>query len=76
MNIASDIVDKYTTEQIIAYLDSVAGGLLLNYRTAIKSNQPHVLFGNMGDISQMKEILHEMRKRNDTQEALKKSVVK
>lgn len=71
MNIAKDIVDKYSTEQIIAYLDSVVGGLLLNYRTAIKSNQPQVLFGNMGDITQTKDILHEMHKRNQEREALK-----
>lgn len=73
MNIASDIVDKYTAEQIIAHLDAMASGLLLNYRTAIKSNQPQVLFGNMGDIAQMKEILHEMKKRNAAKEALKKA---
>lgn len=75
MNIAKDIVDKYSTEQIIAYLDSVVGGLLLNYRTAIKSNQPQVLFGNMGDIAQTKDILHEMHKRNDAREAQKQDMV-
>ena len=71
MDIAKDIVDKYTTEEIIAHLDSVMGGVLLNYRTAIKANQPQVLFGNMGDISQIKGILHEMRKRDDARETMK-----
>lgn len=75
MNIAKDIVDKYSTEEIISYLDSTMGGLLMNYRTAIKSNQPHVLFGNMGDIAQIKEILHEMRTRNDAREAAKQNMV-
>ena len=50
MDIAKDIVDKYTTEQIVAYLDKLMGGVLKNYQTAIKVNQPEVLFGDLGDI--------------------------
>lgn len=71
MDIAKDIVDKYTTEQIIAYLDRLSAGVLKNYQTAIKVNQPQILFGDLGDIAQMRSILHEINKRNQEREATK-----
>lgn len=71
MDIAKDIVDKYTTEQIVEYLDKLSAGVLKNYQTAIKVNQPQILFGDLGDIAQMRSILHEMNKRNQEREALK-----
>lgn len=74
MDIAKDIVDKYKTEEIIYYLDSVMSGVLKNYQTAIKVNQPQVLFGDLGDIAQVRAILHEMKKRNEERIAAMKNV--
>ena len=71
MDLAKDIVDKYTTEQIVAYLSSVMGGVLMNYRTSLKQNQPQAVWGSLGDIAQVRAILHEMDKRNKAREALK-----
>lgn len=71
MDIAKDIVDKYTIEQIVAYLDRLSAGVLKNYQTAIKVNQPQILFGDLGDIAQMRSILHEINKRNQEREATK-----
>lgn len=71
MDIAKDIVDKYTIEQIIVYLDRLSAGVLKNYQTAIKVNQPQILFGDLGDIAQIRSILHEINKRNQEREALK-----
>ena len=71
MDIAKDIVDKYTIEQIVAYLDRLSAGVLKNYQIAIKVNQPHILFGDLGDIAQMRSILHEINKRNQEREATK-----
>lgn len=71
MDIIKDIVDKYSTEQIIAYLDRLSAGVLKNYQTAIKVNQPQILFGDLGDIAQMRSILHEINKRNQEREAMK-----
>lgn len=73
MNLAGDLLDKYTQEQVIAYLDKLLSGILKNYQTAIKVNQPEVLFGNLGDVAQVRDIIHEMRKRDQEREALKKS---
>lgn len=75
MDIAKDIVDKYTTEQIIAYLDSLMAGVLKNYQTSVKTNQAHIIWGNLGDIAQVRSVLHEMKKRNDAKEALKQNMV-
>lgn len=71
MDIVKDIVDKYSTEQIVAYLDTIATGVLKNYKTSLSSNQPHIIWGSIGDIAQMKAVLHEMKKRNDAREAQK-----
>ena len=73
MNLAADILDKYTPEQVTAYLDKVTIGVLKNYQTAIKTNQPHILFGSLGDITQIQSILHEMRKRDEERAALTES---
>lgn len=73
MNLASDLLDKYTFEQVTAYLDKLAAGILKNYQTAIKVNQPQILFGSLGDVAQIRDILHEMKKRNDEKLALSKS---
>lgn len=73
MNLAGDLLDKYTTEQVIAYLDKLTSGILKNYQTAIRVNQPQILFGSLGDITRVRDILHEMKKRNDERLALSKS---
>lgn len=73
MNLASDLLDKYTPEQVTAYLDKLAAGVLKNYQMAIKLDQPHLLFSNLGDIAQLRDILHEMRKRDEERAALAKS---
>ena len=69
MDIAKDIVEKYSVEQIVDYLDKLSSGVLKNYQTAIKANQPAVLFGNIGDLAQTRTILHEMNKRNQERAA-------
>lgn len=73
MDIAKDIVDKYSLEQIIAYLDRLSAGILKNYQTAIKVNQPAILFGNLGDVAQLRGIIHEIHKRDEERKALAKS---
>ena len=71
MDIVKDIVDKYTTEQIIAHLDYLMGSVTQNYKVALKVCKAEPLWISMGDISQVKAILHEMKKRNDAREAAK-----
>lgn len=74
MDLAKDIVDKYTTEQIIAYLDHLIGGVQQNYRTALKVCKAEPLWISMGEIEQARAILHEMKMRNDAREAMKNMV--
>lgn len=64
MDIAKDIVEKYPIEQVIDYLDRLSAGVLKNYQTAIKVNQPAVLFGDLGDIAQIRAVLHAINKQN------------
>lgn len=71
MDIAKDIVDKYSSEQIVAYLDSIMAGVLKNYRTAVEKGTTELLFANLGDIAQVRSVLHEIRKRDEAREAAK-----
>lgn len=64
MDIAKDIVDKYPIEQVVDYLDRLSAGVLKNYQTAIKANQPAILFGNLGDLAQIRGVLHAINKQN------------
>lgn len=74
MNLASDILDKYTQEQVIDYLDSIITGVLKNYRTAVDKGTTELLFSNLGDIAQVRAIVHEMHKRNAEREARKRNM--
>lgn len=69
MDLAKDIVEKYSVEQIVDYLDKLSTGVLKNYQTAIKVNQPAILFGNLGDLAQIRAVLHEMNKQNQERAA-------
>lgn len=69
MDVAKDIVEKYSVEQIVDYLDRLSTGVLKSYQTAIKANQPAVLFGNLGDLAQIRSVLHEMNKQNQERAA-------
>ena len=69
---SSILGDKYTTEQIIAELDRILGGVVQNYRGGLKTGRPEFLWSSLGDLVKMKDILHEMKTRNDEREALKK----
>lgn len=71
MDIAKDIVDKYTTEQIIAFLCHKMGGVSQNFKVGLKVCKAEPLWISMGDIEQVKEILREMKARNDAREAAK-----
>lgn len=73
MNLASDLLDKYSQEQVNAYLDKLATGVLKSYQTAIKLNQPHILFGSLGDVARLRDILHEIHKRDEERAALAKA---
>lgn len=70
MDLSSDLLDKYSKEQVIAYLDRLASGILKNYQNAIKLNQPHILFGSLGDVVQLRSVVHEMHKRDDEMAAV------
>ena len=75
MNLAADILDKYTPEQVNAYLDNVMAGVLKNYKIATEKNMPELLYANLGDIAQVRAILREIKKRNDAREATKQNMV-
>ena len=76
VDIVKELLDKHTDEEIIAYLDNMATGLLQNYRTATKQNQPQLLFGNLGDLVMIASVLRAMKQRNDNVEAQRQSMLK
>ena len=67
------MLNNHSDEEIIAYLDKVATGVVNNYKTAANANQPQLLFSNLGDITMVATILRAMKTRNETREALKQS---
>lgn len=76
VDIVKELLEKHTDEEIIAYLDSMATGLLQNYRTATKQNQPQLLFGNLGDLVMIASVLRAIKQRNDNIEAQRQSMLK
>ena len=76
VDIVKELLEKHTDEEIIAYLDGMATGLLQNYRIATKQNQPQLLFGNLGDLVMIASVLRAMKQRNDNVEAQRQSMLK
>lgn len=71
MNLAADILDKYPQEEIVAHLDNVLFGVLKNYKLAIDKSSPEILYASLGDLTEVRAILHEQRKRTQEKQALK-----
>ena len=71
IDIVREMLDKHSDEEVVAYLDSVLTGLLQNYRTATKQNQPELLYGNLGDLAMVASIVRAMKQRNEAREAQK-----
>lgn len=71
INIEQEILDNHSNEEIITYLDKVATGLVQNYNTASKTNNPAFLWGSFGDVMMLADIIRRMKVRNDTIEAQK-----
>lgn len=65
MDIAKDIIDKYPSEQIVAYLDRLIGGVVKNYKLGLQNGRPEFLWSSLGDIVQIREIIHEIKTRDD-----------
>lgn len=71
VDIVRELLNNHSDEEIIAYLDKVATGIIGNYKTAANANQPQLLFGNLGDITMIATIIRAMKQRNDAREAAK-----
>lgn len=76
VDIVKELLEKHTDEEIIAYLDGVVTGLLQNYRTATKQNQPQLLYGNLGDLAMIASIIRAMKTRNDNIDAQRQDMIK
>ena len=75
VNIEKELLEKHTDEELIAFLYKVMGGITKNYAAGLSANNPNFLWGSYGDIVLVRSILGEMKKRNDTIEAQKQSMV-
>lgn len=70
VNIVKELLDNHSDEEIVAYLDKMATGIVGNYKTAANANQPQLLFGNLGDVTMVATILRAMKNRNDARNNL------
>ena len=71
VDIVKEMLEKHSDDEVVVYLDSVMTGLLQNYRTAAKQNQPGLLYGNLGDLAMVASIIRAIKQRNDAREAQK-----
>lgn len=73
MDLTKEIVDKHSTEEIIAYLSKMMNGIIQNYKLGFQTGRPEALWGSFGDIVQVSELLREMKRRNAERDALKEA---
>lgn len=71
VEIVKEMLNNHSDEEIIAHLDKVLSGVVMNYQTALKANQPESLWGNLGDLTMAASVLRALKQRNEAREATK-----
>lgn len=69
INMINEALDRHNDTELIDHMASVMAGVVKNCKVALEKNQPEVLWGNLGDISQVTAMLRAMKKRNDERAA-------
>ena len=64
MNIIEDIL-KHKDEEVIAYMAKTMQGIVKNYNLSLEKGQPELLWGNIGDLTMVSQVLKAMNKRNE-----------
>ena len=64
MNIIEDIL-KHPDEEVIAYMAKTMQGIIKNYDVSVQKGQPELLWGNIGDLTMVTQVLRAMNKRNE-----------
>lgn len=65
IEITKELLERHSDAEIIDHLYSVLSGVMRNYNTALKTTSPEILWGSLGDIAMVTEVLSAMKKRND-----------
>ena len=65
VNITSEIIERHSTEEIVEHLSSVMRGVVQNYKVAIEKGDASLLYGCLGDITQVTSILVALKKKQD-----------
>ena len=65
VNITNEIIERHSTEEIVEHLSTVMRGVVQNYKVAIEKGDASLLYGCLGDITQVTSILVAMKKRNE-----------
>lgn len=65
INMINEALDKHNDAELIDHMATIMAGVVKNYKVALEKNQPEVLWGNLGDISQVTGMLRAMKRRND-----------
>ena len=63
MNIIADII-SHKDEEVISYMTKVMQGVIKNYNLSLEKGQPELLWGNLGDLTMVAQVLKAMDKRN------------
>lgn len=75
VDLEKELVEKHSDEELIAFLHKTMAGVVQNFQTTLKANQPESLWSNFGDVVMCTAILKNMKQRNDTIEAQKQSML-
>lgn len=75
VDIEKELVEKHTEEELIAFLYKTMSGVVQNFQTTLKANQPESLWSNFGDVAMVTSILKNMKQRNDTLDAQRQSMI-
>lgn len=74
VNIEGEIIANHSDEEVVEFLDSIMTGVIKNYRVALSSNTPEVLWGNLGDITLVASLIREIKKRNASRQAQREGI--
>lgn len=73
IDLAKELLSNHSDEEIISYLESVVSGIVRNYQVSLEKENSNILWGCLGDLTQVSTILRVLKKRNAERSASKNS---
>lgn len=68
VNIAAEMLEKHTDEELIEFLYSEMTGVMKNYRNSMEQKMPEICWASMRNLDLIADVLMLMKRRNQARQ--------